>query len=730
MVPHQGCVCTEGWSGDFCEAYIAHQCWHTCDWENNACAGPEPTDCTSCHRNAHFIDQKCVCNADFTSSNSSSLGDCQLYVGLCAPICSSCNGPSETDCLQCKENAFLHRGACKCKEGWSGDDCSYGGRLCAPACQTCQEETLDCIKCVQNAYWIEEGICQCLIDWNQSPNCTGYNGVCADTCDHNQICFGPSNTDCNGCAEHAYHDPYTGACLCAPDWSLHGCQTYGGMCDARCTSGCSSASDCYPCQETEYQSSSCECRDGWTGPACRLYYGECHKYCRACSGPKETDCTEFVLHAGINVSTGSVECETGWGGPFCALFTGFCDPTCAKDSCSGPSEFECQKCNSNAIRGHDGACECLPNYHGPGCSSYAGLCSPMCLDCSGPLAISDHCLTPVDNALPNPINGVDFWCAEGWYGPTCELFGGLCNPLCKGCFGPSAKECIKCIKNAERKYEHECACITSNSTVIPNQMCEIALVQCDPVCASCYGTSSSDCTQCVANAFRDDTGACVCLPDYNGFDCSVYIGECFPRCGQCNGPSVYECLPYKCNTDIEAYWDEIARVCRCTDDYSGDRCDYYSGKCNPLCHGCTGPTDLDCFKCHENAGFNDKGACVCSPGFMGTHCNAIATRENCHATCNTCTGPQKNQCKSCHSGNYLTSKETCMPCHGVLENCEYCSLAGDVCIYCAKGFHTTQDGKCIPCAPECASCSGVMDYCTSCFEGFELVSIDEERDER
>jgi len=97
-------------------------------------------------------------------------------------------------------------GACSCKEGWDGEDCSLWNYECHPLCFGCHGPELeDCDYCVTNAKMNFEGVCECKRFWS-GPECRTYNydGPCDSMCAE---CFGPQEDDCLACIENAEYSP-------------------------------------------------------------------------------------------------------------------------------------------------------------------------------------------------------------------------------------------------------------------------------------------------------------------------------------------------------------------------------------------------------------------------------------------------------------------------------------------------------------------------------------------
>lgn len=221
-------------------------------------------------------------------------------------------------------------------------------------------------------------------------------------------------------------------------------------------------------------------------------------------------------------------------------------------------------------------------------------------------------------------------CDEGWTGQHCEFYGGECDGKCINCSGPSAYECIKCTYNAHRDYiagadeashgtlyndwvqtgwpydQTAGSCICNDGW--SGDTCEDYIGECAPTCKILMEPLDSSggqgctkdkftCVECVDNAGRNEFGECVCEEDWNGSaECNVYSGKCDPLCKTCNGPSASDCL--ECHNYAEF---DNEHICVCPENYAGVSCELFAGACDLVCEGCFGPTAKDCYKCTSNA---------------------------------------------------------------------------------------------------------------------------------
>jgi hypothetical protein len=157
-----------------------------------------------------------------------------------------------------------------------------------------------------------------------------------------------------------------------------------------------------------------------------------------------------------------------------------------------------------------------------------------------------------------------------------------------------------------------------------------------------------DCIDCVLNAYVDEFGWCQCDSYWSGSaQCDTYSGPCDPRCDGCYDVGVNQCIScsyhatyidspyasasYNPSSDEPNFIDDSAKAmsgyCECEEDYGGDDCTFYTGKCHDMCYGCFGPEQYQCIFCregaymdNEDADATDRNACICVEGRTGPLC--------------------------------------------------------------------------------------------------------------
>jgi proprotein convertase subtilisin/kexin type 5 len=133
----------------------------------------------------------------------------------------------------------------------------------------------------------------------------------------------------------------------------------------------------------------------------------CSPICRSCHTGKASDCLECVENASFN-TYGKCMCDPGWSGEDCSVsYILQCDSRCA--TCTGPTNYDCKLCTMHASKNMVGACVCDDFWHGDACTNY----------------------------IPQTK---------------------ICDPKCSGCTGPTATDCVSCVRNAYRNADGACQC--------------------------------------------------------------------------------------------------------------------------------------------------------------------------------------------------------------------------------------------------------------------------------
>ncbi|CAJ1390811.1 unnamed protein product, partial [Effrenium voratum] len=237
--------------------------------------------------------------------------------------------------------------ACKCQDGWHGENCRH-------PCTCVYPGTVSCADGAQG-----DGSCTC-VDLHNGTNCemcdAGYyrsraDGLCDTFCDRNDTCSGSGSCtqrgqcqcdlwyfgehcDCS-CNGHGICDD--GVCKCDVRWD-------GEFCDEPSASNAS----CGNCSARGICGDGCECLESFYGENCERSCGDCEE-------------------------ESTVSCDLG----FCFCREGFWGPKCER-------QCECGALGTSSCDFTSGACSCREGWQGTSCSECApnyypqGQCDVFC----------------------------------------------------------------------------------------------------------------------------------------------------------------------------------------------------------------------------------------------------------------------------------------------------------------------------------------------------------------
>ncbi|VDL61324.1 unnamed protein product [Hymenolepis diminuta] len=727
------CICRPGYEGPYCqhEADVCssghHQCEHICvslpgkkhlcrcypgyivdPKDPNRCIvyGCEPP-CEIGQGLCDYESKKCVCESGFMGDRcETNINECAVNNGGCSHICVDTHGAFTCDCppgMQLVENStfqcvteegycdppcYSGRGTCvrenycKCKEGFSGQQCEniHDGCLafkpCEQECVSLEGGRFEC-RCFPGYIPSQPNFfaTRCVLECQEGKNCihgqcssgkcickAGYTGENCDK-DVNEC------QDRSRCEQRCINTPGSYNCECESGYAL---QPDGYSCrrvevpvekpPKYCTEG-------VDCLNGKFLNGQCICKSGYAGECCERDIDECtgeagsraqcEQICINTRGSYECQCESgFQLQPdgyscrkiGLSECKDGVNCFHGCCSEGeCICRSGFTGDQCERDidECSGETGIRprCEQRCINILGSYE--CDCDPGFilQPDGFSCRRNETSSSCQDSSN--CFHGDCL-----------NGRCV-CQQGFTGNQCEMD----INECEGELGTYARCTQRCI-NTLGSYECECE---PGYELGPDGY---ACFKVDSI------TECKDGVNCIHGVCSE--GECICRSGFTGEKCERDINECLgengipPKCEQrcINIPGSYDC---GC---------EAGYVLQ-TNGYSCRRETYAPSR--PV-HNCR-----EGFNCFYGRCSNDY--CVCEPGFTGDQCERdidecageLGTKARCEHRCINTPGSYKCQCES----GYILQPNgySCRNSEPVLEWPLYDCRHNETCIYgdCVNG---------------------------------------------
>ncbi|XP_012860276.2 extracellular matrix organizing protein FRAS1 [Echinops telfairi] len=558
LMQHGQCVptCAHGF-------YQEHRSCAVCHESCAACWGPSEKNCLAC-RDAFQVLREGSCESSCGDGFYHKQGICTV----CHSSCASCSGPTASDCAACAHPHVLRQGRClpSCGEGFYPD---HGiCKACHSSCLTCVgPEPSHCSRCWKP----EDGLQVEQLSAGNAPY-----GLCLSHCRDK---FYLENTGlCEACHQ---------SCVRCAGKSLHNCtacQPSHVLLDGQCLSHC----------PDEYFNQEGRCT-------------ECHPTCKQCHGPSDSDCTSCHPHGALVGGSCWTACKEqqflNLGGS-CADCHPLCQHCTANLHHTGSVCLQCQSAH-HLLLGDRCVSDCPSGYYTD--KGACKRCHSSCRTCQGrgPFACSS-CDT---HLVLSHIGTCITTCFPGHYlddNHVCQS----CNTHCRSC--DSQARCTSCrdpnkvLLSGECQYE---SCAPQYYLDFITRTCK----ECDWSCNVCKGPLRTDCLQCMDGYVLQD-GACVeqCSPPF--YRDLGLCKSCGLPCLQCQGPQ--ECT--RCEGPFLLQGNRCVLECE-----KGYFADHASNKCTACPRGCLQCSHLD--RCHLcDHGFSLKsGLCVstCVPGFSGLSAN-------------------------------------------------------------------------------------------------------------
>jgi hypothetical protein len=365
-------------------------------------------------------------------------------------------------------------------------------------------------------------------------------------------------------------------------------------------------------------------------------------------------------------------------------------------TCSGPGQDQCLSCLSDSVLTSTSTCECKI-----GTTGFPGSCIPCSSECRSCVGIlnTDCILCGPNKILSGPAPNTCVCDPRFFKDSTGTESCQPCHPLCRTCSGSLSTDCTACEVGASLQPSKECKCSSGNYYQVPQTG---ACFPCHYSCATCSNEKATSCLSCKNSAMLGVGGlnTCACSDYFYVSQSSGLCEACYSTCKRCSGPTQRDCTACystasliesgECSCIIGQYLDTTNKVC---------------AACYFTCESCSGPLQTQCRTCKSNSYLNPSGECICYPGYIAnpslSKCDQIT---NCHPSCLTCTSPNNPMaCLTCKGVSILSSDHQCL---------------------CPQSYSLDpQTFDCIPCQQPCATCQKNTNpsSCILCPAGFTLT---------
>lgn len=196
------------------DTLLCQQCHSLC----SSCDGPSVSDCQTC-RSAYFTNTTTATVACIQSCEQTTAANCIA----CHSQCDGCRGPTDRDCVACREDSLIAgTGEIVCVPSCSGntylsqESGTYTCRPCNNQCVGCKgNKNTECLQC-RNVNLTANGSTTCLARcpagyYSGAGTCFPCHEYCVD-------CVGPSNKNCTSCVDDEVEED--GLSVCVPKCSF------------------------------------------------------------------------------------------------------------------------------------------------------------------------------------------------------------------------------------------------------------------------------------------------------------------------------------------------------------------------------------------------------------------------------------------------------------------------------------------------------------------------------
>lgn len=507
------CVCQfSNFYIDESDGFVCKQCSPICF----TCSGPADNNCLTCDPDNNLVidaaTHTCKCAVGFYFPPPPTL-KCEP----CDPECLTCDGPLQFDCLTCdpaRSYTFEPlNGTCTCPVGQYSE--RFGVPLdsqcsaCDPACTSCRLLSTYCWSCAYG-YYREDAEQRCTSCWPSCQTCRNAeeNGclTCWPHLVKNERGTNDITCECpNG--QYMLNDHYT--CL---------------VCDANCLTCVGAGDYCTSCSSPSFLDleSAVTPQDHVCVQPCPVYYyGDttdrtckgCHSYCRRCTAPYNDQCSLCAdnNYYQLNVAT-------------------TCLPTCETNQFKQDADWTCRLCHSSCVtcttQNTDTYCtSCLNGEYldvlsmAPTARGRCQPCTAECRLCYGPA--DDECTDCSNNYYLQPdLHTCLNTCPNDYFPDNLDRRCYRCYSPCVTCNNGDSNQCLSC---------HNGYYLDSNQCLV-----------CNAVCITCTGPDEDDCTSCKVGLYLLATSCVTQCPD-GYYPSGAVCATCHATCASCTGGASTQC---------------------------------------------------------------------------------------------------------------------------------------------------------------------------------------------
>ncbi|KAL4493947.1 hypothetical protein ABPG72_021964 [Tetrahymena utriculariae] len=625
-----------------------------CDSSCLTCSGSQSNQCLSCQSPRFFqaSSSTCVlaCNLN-QYSQTTPVPVCQN----CDSSCATCSGPANTNCLSCSGSNFLDSttNSCvtTCPNGTYKNTTNNKCSPCDPTCTTCNgPSNSQCLSCTLPKYYQSStGQCVDNCNLNYKTNCL--------SCSGSQFLDSATNSCVTTCPNGTYQNLSNNQCSpCDPT-----CTTCNGPTSSQCLT-CTlpkyfqlTSGQCVNnCNTNQYQdNSSVTCQN-------------CNSNCASCSGGAQNNCLSCSgsLFLDLNTNTCVSNCPLSYYKNTTNNQCSKCNSSCA--TCNGGSIYNCLSCNIPLyFEPLTNTCvsSCLSGQYKDTLTDTCLKCDSTCSTCSiGGANGCSSCVLPLYYQASS--SSCVQSCQTKQYQDNLTATCSSCDSSCASCSGPGKNECLMCsgslyFDSTTKQCVNKCP--DSYFADLSTNICK----QCDPSCKTCNGNLSTNCQSCILPLyFNPINQKCVSDCDQNQYKDRFYsqasqnqCQPCFSTCQTCSGPSANECLGCPQDTFLKG----STCVNKCGDGYflNQDKC----SQCHPSCKNCQGENQDQCTECPDILfKYNSKCLSDCPSETYQLQASQKQCFQ-CSSSCSSgCNGPSEKNCNSLKPQNqiivYILSAKT------------------------------------------------------------------------